>query len=434
MEILTYLIKVNIAIGLFYGFYALFFRNDTFFQWKRILLLSVFFLCVLYPFWDISQQMIKSKIWAHAIQNGAVFPTYYLNEVIITAQTKPHSLWNYVPEILTGIYYLGAFALILWMLVQIVGVISMIFQTPVAEINGQKVHLKKGLKTPFSFFGYIVLDSEPCNENELYEILRHEKTHVRQWHSLDVIISDLMCAVCWFNPFIWLLKRELRINLEYLADRSVIHSGCDTEHYQFHLLRLSYHKAAATIINNFNFSPLKKRIFMMNKKQTSSISIVKYTLVIPLFTALLFFNSCLKTDKQQGQEPASEPEVTTIAIGEPSPNEATEKQSTDAKIWEIVEQIPQFPGGDGELLKWLADNIEYPQSAIDQSITGTVIMKFVVLADGSIGDVEIVKGLDPACDKAAALGVKKMPKWAPGRQKGEAVNVWYRCPIRFRLQ
>jgi TonB family protein len=459
MEIFTYLIKVNIAIGLFYGFYALFFRNDTFFQWKRILLLSVFFLCILYPFWDISQQLVKSKILAQALQNGPVFPTYYLNEVVITAQARPYSIWNHVPEILTGVYYSVMIGLILWMLIQIIGVLLVIIKTPTSEINGQKVYLKKGLKTPFSFFGYIVLDSEQCNKDELNEILRHEKTHVRQWHSLDMIISDLMCAVCWFNPFAWLLKRELRINLEYLADRSVIHSGCNTVHYQFHLLRLSYHKAAATISNNFNFSPLKKRIFMMNKKQSSSISILKYALVIPLFAALLFFSSSLNagtpifTPIQEAMNETTsileETFVTKSAFIDTNvvpqkmavekkaqETDQTPPQKGDDKnvVYSHVEKMPEFPGGDTELLKWLSHNITYPEMAAKQGISGIVMLKFVITTDGTIGNVEVLKGLDPLCDKEAIRVIKTMPQWTPGQMNGEAVNVWYQCPIRFVVQ
>jgi protein TonB len=104
------------------------------------------------------------------------------------------------------------------------------------------------------------------------------------------------------------------------------------------------------------------------------------------------------------------------------------------KVWDHVEQMPAFPGGDAELLKWLAKNIEFPTIAIEQGVSGTVMLKFVVTTDGTVGDVEIVKGLDPNCDKAAIRGVKKMPRWTPGKQNGVPVNVWYQCPVKFKLQ
>jgi len=109
-------------------------------------------------------------------------------------------------------------------------------------------------------------------------------------------------------------------------------------------------------------------------------------------------------------------------------------EDTKPQIFSHVEVMPQFPGGELALLKWLNDNINYPTIAQEQGIQGRVSLRFVVKPDGSVGDVEVVKGLDPSCDKEAVRVVQKMPKWIPGKQNGNPVFVYFSLPVTFRLQ
>ena len=120
---------------------------------------------------------------------------------------------------------------------RIAGVALLPVKTKPATINGRAIRVKKGQESPCSFFGYIVLDPERYGENELQEILRHEETHVRQWHSADMMVAECLCAVCRFNPIVRLMKKELGMNPEYPADRSVLRAGCDAGRYRSHLLR-----------------------------------------------------------------------------------------------------------------------------------------------------------------------------------------------------
>jgi TonB family protein len=428
MEFFIYLVKVNIAIVVMYAFYGLFFRNDTFFQWKRILLLFIPVFAALYPLIDIPTQLLTPKTLT--AYNNIMFPVYYLNEMIITANLKPtgesFSVANYMPALLTGIYSVAVTILLIRILAQIGGVFFLLIQTKKIKINGQTVYRKKGLKTPFSFFRYIVLDPKQYPSHELQEIIRHEKTHVRQYHSLDKILVEAMTAFCWFNPFIWLMKKEICMNLEYLADRSVINSGLCREHYQLHLLRLTYHKAIATITNNFNVSPLKKRIFMMNKRETPRLGLVKYLSVLPVVAALLVFNICDISIVK-----AVTPDNVTLAT---LPVESAEPQVKDPDpVFQHVEWMPQFPGGDKELIKWLGENIKYPESAIKDSIQGRVVLRFIIRPDGSIDDVAVLRSLNSACDKEAVRVVNAMPKWIPGKQNDEPVSVYFNLPIVFKL-
>jgi len=253
MEFIVYLIKVNIAIVLFYGIYGLLFRQDTFFQWKRFALLAIVFTSFAYPAIKLSQQLLTGHQLGNVLEIVGVVPAYTtLPEVVVTGnQTASFHLF---PQAVLAIYFLVAGLLIIRMLFQIGTILYKLRRTTENVLYGQTVYESPGLKTPFSFFRWIVLDSSRYSETDLQEILLHETTHVEQNHSADTLLAELMCAICWFNPFAWLLKTEIRMNLEFLADRSVLSSGCGAEHYQFNLLHLSYNKAAAKITNKFNVS------------------------------------------------------------------------------------------------------------------------------------------------------------------------------------
>jgi len=110
------------------------------------------------------------------------------------------------------------------------------------------------------------------------------------------------------------------------------------------------------------------------------------------------------------------------------------EEKAEVQIYTHVEVMPEFPGGEAELMKWLKDNIIYPTIAQEQGIQGRVMLRFVVRPDGSIDDVNVYKSLDPSCDKEALRAVKKMPKWTPGKQNGNPVSVYYNLPVVFRLQ
>mgnify|MGYP002971526780 FL=1 len=175
--------------------------------------------------------------------------------------------------------------------IQLAGIIRLAFRCQKAKIGNTNVHLLRQASGPFSFFHWIFIHPTSHTEDELSEILTHEQTHANQWHSIDVLVSEIVCIFCWFNPFAWLMKREIRTNLEYLADNRVLETGHDSKAYQYHLLGLSHHKAAATIYNSFNVLPLKKRIKMMNKKRTREIGRTKYLMFLPLAALLMIISN-----------------------------------------------------------------------------------------------------------------------------------------------
>ena len=277
---------------------------------------------------------------------------------------------------------------------------------------------------PFSFFDWIFINPERHKSDAIEEIMMHELTHCQQLHSIDIIFSELFCIIFWFNPFVWLLKREVRLNLEYLADNSVLANGKDNKEYQYHLLGLTYRKNVATISNNFNVLPIKKRIKMMNKKKTNNSMRVKYVLYVPMIVMLLIVSNIDSIARS----------VTNVTVdNKVAPVSVLQKQKTpdnDQKVYTVVSEMPKF---NGNLFQWLAQNIKYPAEASQKHQQGTVMIKFVVEADGRVRQAEIIRGASPSLDKEAMRIVSIMPKWIPGKQDGRPVAVYYTLPIKFKL-
>jgi TonB family protein len=353
-------------------------------------------------------------------------------------------------------YFAVTLLLLLRVILQTVAVLSLMQKASPTELYGRKVYARKGLPVPFSFLNRIALDLEQYSGHELKEILLHEEAHVRQLHSFDLILSEIICSFSWVNPFVWLLKKEIRINLEYIADHAVLKSGCEATHYQLHLLRLSYTKATATISNNFNVSPLKKRIVMMNRKKTSPAGIWKYALLAPAFAALAFFNSSLRAEihlpfpvaeatdeatpaeKSVRETPSAATRDTTSGRAEvrftpPNGSQAKDEKKVDIEVFSQVDEMPAFPGGDNALRKYLAENVKYPETAFRDSIQGRVVVRFVVSDSGKIKNAKILLSLHPNCDAEAIRVIEAMPAWKPGKNKGIPANVEYTVPIVFRL-
>ena len=182
---------------------------------------------------------------------------------------------------------------------------------------------------------------------------------------------------------------------------------------------------------------------MMNKKQTSHRSIWKYALILPVLAILLFFNSALQTKAEpvneinNVQQAPQKDQDKPVAASQQAPQKAQNKPvaTKDAKgIYNHVEVMPAFPGGEMGLMKWLSENIIYPKEAQEKGIQGRVTLRFVIKPDGSVEDVNVVKGFDPLCDQEAVRVIKLMPKWIPGKQNGDPVYVYYSLPVIFKLQ
>ncbi len=469
----AYFLKANAAIALFYAFYRLCFYKDTFFKLRRMILLVFFVVAFVYPLLNI-QEWIKEQEPIVGMVN--VYAAIILPEISVQAVHPASVNWTTLVHAGISILYIGIIALLLLrFFVRLGSILWLARQSRHMELHGIRVHALPKPAGPFSFFRYIFLYPGSHDEKEIDEILTHERTHVSQWHSVDVVLSELICIGCWFNPFVWLLKREVRHNLEYLADNRVIESGYDSRNYQYHLLGLAHHHPEASgLYNSFNVLHIKNRIRMMNKKRTHGFGRTKYLFVVPLAAALMILNNVgalarmasflpgkadtAATAPQQsaiqqatvlpsGSPPADSamqplPEPVSPPVGDTkaAPAEKTPQahvsgsEAQSAKpIFTVVESMPRYPGGDAELFRYLNQTVKYPVEAQAQGIEGRVICAFIVSEDGTINDVNVVRSVHESLDKEAIRVVKSMPLWEPGRQRGQTVSVKYTLPIQFRL-
>lgn len=202
-----------------------------------------------------------------------------------TAIVIPTTAWS-LQHIMLIAALIVSFLLLLQMLIQFISLKKIIKQAHLISDTGIKLyHLDKDIM-PFSFGNSIFINPQLHNENDLHEIIRHEFVHIKQKHSIDIVWAEILCIINWFNPFAWLLRHAIRQNLEFIADSKVLENGSDKTQYQYLLLKVLGNNHFA-IASPFNFSSLKRRIFMMNKLKTAKVHLLKFVFILPLIVVLL---------------------------------------------------------------------------------------------------------------------------------------------------
>lgn len=425
---MLYLLQVNVGLILFYALYKLVCTRDTFFRSRRFILIVSLVLPFILPFIDV-REWLESRdrmIMLTHFDYSAVLP-----EIVVGSEAAETGNRVFVLSEWIGYLYLaGVVVLLVRLAVQAFSLYRLIVRMPEKEINGVRIKCLNDPSGPFSFFGWIFMNPAAVKEDEISEILTHEMAHVKQHHSVDVLLAEMVSICCWMNPFAWLLKREVRLNLEFLADRKVMEAGFATKSYQYHLLGLAYnHKYGLS--NNFNFSHLKQRIIMMNKKKSNATGHIKYALfVLPAFALLVAGNISCSQDASQTED-AKEEVVATVS---PEAKEAPADSTAKEEVFMVAEQMPEFPGGMKELLKFLQDNLKYPENAMKNNVQGRVIVQFVVEKDGTLTEFKVARSVDPDLDAEALRVLQTMPKWKPGMQRGKIVRVKFTVPVSFKLQ
>lgn len=425
---MLYLLQVNVGLILFYALYKLVCTQDTFFRSRRFILIVSLVLPFILPFIDV-REWLESRdrmIMLTHFDYSAVLP-----EIVVGSEAAETGNRVFVLSEWIGYLYLaGVVVLLVRLAVQAFSLYRLIVRMPEKEINGVRIKCLNDPSGPFSFFGWIFMNPAAVKEDEISEILTHEMAHVKQHHSVDVLLAEMVSICCWMNPFAWLLKREVRLNLEFLADRKVMEAGFATKSYQYHLLGLAYnHKYGLS--NNFNFSHLKQRIIMMNKKKSNATGHIKYALfVLPAFALLVAGNISCSQDASQTEDAKEE----VVAPVSPEAKEAPADSTAKEEVFMVAEQMPEFPGGMKELLKFLQDNLKYPENAMKNNVQGRVIVQFVVEKDGTLTEFKVARSVDPDLDAEALRVLQTMPKWKPGMQRGKIVRVKFTVPVSFKLQ
>lgn len=411
-ELFIYFFKVNIGITVLYLLYRLLFYKDTFWISKRIYLLSAIFISFIYPFLDFSS-WIESEKTLHNILNSYI----ELQQINIASENIPKIN---IEKVFIILYIVVSSVLLIKIVLEFTSVLYLNYKSSKAIYNGVEIRKTHISTTPFSFSRWIFINPENYREEELTKILTHEQAHVKQMHIIDILLSELLVVICWINPFAWLLKREIRNNLEHIADNIVLKTGFDIKDYQYLLLDLSLKSPSISLINKFNVSPLKKRIAMMNRKKTKKTGLIKYVFIIPVLSLLALTSSAQKFLAENMN--SNESEATLVY------------DNNQDKIYDKVEGMPQFPGGVDAMITFLRANIQYPTEAAKNNISGRVVCSFIVDKEGYIKDIKVIKNVDPQLDKEAIRVINMMPRWEPGKQDGKNVNVYFTLPINFSLQ
>ena len=422
--IITLLIKTNVMLAALCLLYLALFRRDTFFSWRRASLLFIYAFIILFTIasnlqWSVASPVAGSvdqgitTVWVQAVEVGATVEDTTMN----------------IRPIIINIWLVVVTLLALRLLWQLGTICWLAWKSQTGMVEGVKVRFIEEKGSPFSFFRWIFINKNMLDDPCLHEVLLHERTHAGQWHSIDVILSEAVTILCWFNPFAWMLRREVRVNLEFLADQCVVAKGHDARTYQYHLLALTYQRSVATLTNNFNVLPLKQRIKMMNKERSKSIGRLKYLLLLPV-CALLFMMSSAPVNAQSTKSTTHPDGSVTIKYG----GKDMEIKKAGEDFYMVVDEMPQFPGGMKALMDYLSANVKYPEAAKAAKIEGRVTTSFIVGEDGVIRDVKVLRSVSPELDAEAIRVMSSMPKWEPGKQDGKPVPVRYTVPINFRGQ
>lgn len=457
-----YSIKVAICLAAFYLFYKLLLSRDTFHAFNRATLLLLMLLSLVLPFVNIS---VDEPTVAY---DGMVQIEQLLAMGVVDDGPAPSG--PTLIQVLFAIYIIGVALFLvgeICSLVRLHRLISGKYSVTTAE--GIKIVVIDDDVAPFSWFNNIVI-SRSDYESGRSEILIHEKAHIARRHSLDIMLCNMLLIFQWFNPAAWLLRRELQNIHEYEADEAVIQSGADASEYQLLLIRKAVGERLFSMANNLNHNSLKKRITMMLIKKSNPWNRAKILLTVPVAAvAVVAFATPKAENLSKEIEHDSNALVNSVvrsmpgtaehlamstgearAAGMPAEAAATETAAADSlrgrvagvsagcskddgRVFDVVEDQPRYPGGTNALMTYLRDNIKYPAEAAKAGIQGKVIVQFVIGKDGTVRDVKPIRNISPELDAEAVRVVAAMPKWVPGYQRGEAVNVRYTLPVNFRM-
>lgn len=376
----------------------LFFRRERNFVFNRFYLLFVIVFSPVFPL--IEGLFLKGNVSAAQV--------YYLDPVNVFWEGKVMMSYQLFSEVVGWVYLAVSVLLLLWLFYKIERVLLFAARGNKTKWNTVFVVLHPKIKTDFSFFSFVFVRDSLPSENM---ILEHEIIHVKQYHSVDVLLSELFLALNWLNPFAWWLRREILINHEYIVDAELLKSF-DKVAYKEMLLTRAFHLPGNVIGSTFSYVKLKNRFIMMNQHEQVKRK-WKLFAVLPIITVLTMgfgyatsatinFESHSAVD--EGQEPEKNPDV-----------------------------MPEYPGGTEAMSAFIGKELKYPESARKEGKSGKVMVGFIVDKRGSVVNVKLVRGFDVACDEEALRVVKMMPKWTPGKKEGKVVDVEMILPIVFQL-
>jgi TonB family protein len=445
------MVKVAVYMIAFYLVYSIMLSRDTSYKRNRLYILLSLLSALIFPLITL----LTLKPW------NIQFFGKILSEVFVTATANTNKALNQgislsvLLQMIYSIYIIVVFIFIIKLLIDLLNLLFLIIRH---RDEGSQIIRFHGFNTSgFSAMGYVFINTKLSPE-DAGEIIRHEQNHLKQNHFIDIIFIELVKAVQWFNPVVYLYNRSLRAIHEYQADQECLSSGVPMINYQSLLLSQVFKSRAFNLTNSFsNPSLIKKRIVMMTKRRTSPFANAKMLIVVPVigvvFLAISAYSVIPKssvkqivpvistqnslTESRSDLMPAPPPPPPPPPYSDSKGNAKVLKEESTGKSDEpfvVVEEMPMFPGGDGALLQYISENTKYPENAKTQNIQGKVIIRFCVTPDGGVSLASVLKGVSPELDAEAMRVVNTLPSFRPGTQGGKAVPVWYMVPIEFSLK
>lgn len=295
MEMLRYVVLVNALLAVVSGAYYVLLRRETFFRTNRLVLWLGVVATLLLPLLELPDwrpQPMRTVMHRTAqVIVPKILPGTPKPDVTITfpdqrsypafQHQSAYAGWSW-PMLLLLLYIGGVLVLLTRLGVQLSSLRRLIRQSEHELYDGFTLVRNERVTAPFSFFNWVVLNPTPHASDELEQILRHERVHVRERHSLDMLGAEVVCIVFWFNPAAYLFRHLLHQTLEFSADQTVLAEGVDARTYQYNLVKVSLSAGQSTITNHFSKSQIKSRISMLNRPASSKTTWLKY----PVFFAV----------------------------------------------------------------------------------------------------------------------------------------------------
>jgi len=428
--VVNFMFESGISLAIFALVYLLFLRKETFFGLNRIYLLGSLCFSMLLPFIHFQVNSGMPSVMLDEVTITATGYQNLLQTVFVYSTTLSGAVEKAVQSVgvIRFIYLSGTAVFLLVFIYRLLQITALIMNNESELKNGIRI-IKIGRDTtPFSFFNFVFISKNNVYNQGMKEMLAHEMEHVRQGHSYDVMIFELLTIIQWFNPFIWLLKRSIRENHEFLADNGVLKPEVSSAAYRMLLLNSAFIQQPV-IANNFNYSLIKIRIKMITKIKSSKAAALKLSMGVIATAALLLVFACENKKPVQNNIAAAKQTETIVNEEQKSP------QADNEETFLVVEQQATFQGGDANAFRdWVTKNLTYPDIAIKKGISGKVYVQYAVNSKGYVVDVKVVRGVDPSLDKEAVRVISSSPKWEPAKQRGQKVKEQFTIPIAFKLK
>lgn len=423
-SIIEYTVKSGVAFTALYLLYCAVFSKLQNFIANRFYLLFNLLFALLFPFIEFSRYV--------EVAVPAAIPNAEVAKLAGNAVANDLPQIN-VPSIITYVYLTIAAIMLVRMLFMLVNfILRLVHNSKNEVINGRRVYVSDYWKQTFSFFRIIVFSkSDVVNSSSCRVLLNHELAHVKQFHTIDILLAELFQIIQWFNPLAYRLKKDLSEVHEYLADSYVVSNGENALEYQQTLLNYVESSMVPQVVNLFSAKLLKKRFIMMTLDSKPQ-KMFKYLLAAPVVTVLVLTMSC--NTQEMPVETTVEQLETTVEQQQVADTSSADVLEYDADAFVVVEELPKFQGGGiSDFRDYVMGKIVYPQEAIDKKITGNVYVNFVVDKYGNVTKSKIIRGVDPLLDNEVTRVFSNLPTWTPGKQRGVNVDVQFTIPVKFVL-